>query len=147
MDAGEASPGVHRSVSQPRWPYFGRLQRRLVFCGLAIWVGAALPWVVIRPIIFWARASALAVAWMLWAGLMTLGAGIARFRLLIVASAFAGGGTAVYLAGWQTLRLLRLCDFGDLAALRCFPGPGLLLGFAAGAFAMWQGAHLIGRRR
>jgi hypothetical protein len=120
---------------------------RLVGSAVAMWFAAALPWVVIRPVNFWSGASALAVAWMLWAGLMTVGAAIARSRVIVVVSALSGGGTAVYLAGWQTLHLLRLCHLDDVAGLRCFPGPGVLLSVTAGLLAMWEGAHLIGRRR
>jgi hypothetical protein len=139
VDVAEAPEAEHRAVPRARWPYFGRAQRRLLGCALAIWLASALPWVVIPPIGFWGRASALSVAWMLWGGLMTLAAAIAPFRVVAVVSALTGGATAVYLAGWQALRLMRLCDGGDIAALRCFPGPGLFIALAAGVLAMWQG--------
>lgn len=126
--------------SRPRWPYFGPLQKVLVGCGLAMWVGSALPWVIIRPFNF--PPSALARAWTLWAGLMTLGGGIARWRLVTVASAVGGGGVAAYLAGWQVLRVIGDCGFDRILRLHCVPGPGVVVTFAAGVVAIWLGWRL-----
>jgi len=128
--------------SRPRWPYFGPPQKLLRACGMAMWVGSSLPWVIIRPLDFYGRASALALAWTLWAGLMSMGAAIAPWRLITVFSALGGGAVAVYLAGWQTLRVVQLCSFGQLIRLECVPGPGVVVAFTAGILAIWQGWRL-----
>ncbi len=128
--------------SRPRWPYFGPAQKVLLACGVAMWVGSSLPWVIIRPLDYYGRASALALAWTLWAGLMTMGAAIAPWRLVTVFSALGGGAVAAYLAGWQTLRVLQTCSFSQLIRLDCVPGPGVIITLAAGGVAIWQGWRL-----
>ena len=131
-----------RPGSRPRWPYFGQPQKLLLGCGLAMWLGSSLPWVIIRPLGFYGRVSLLALAWMLWAGLMTMGAAIAPWRLVTLVSAVGGGGVAAYLALWQTLRVFQTCPFSKIVYLDCVPGPGVIITFAAGALAMWQGWRL-----
>lgn len=129
--------------ARPRWPYFGPAQKLLVGCGFAIWIGVALPWVILPPVDIYLRVSPLTVSWLLWAGLMTLAGGIAPWRPAALASAVGGGGTAVYLAMWQTQRLLQRCGLSSLASLDCLPGPGLLLAFGAGALALWQAWRIL----
>src|SRR5919106_559789 len=106
MDPG--SSGTRR-----RWPYFGTAQKMLLGCGLAMWIGSSLPWVIIRPLGFYGRASVLALSWVLWAGLMTMGAAIARWRLVSLLSALFGGVVAVYLTLWQTWRVFDACSLGQ----------------------------------
>ena len=63
-------PGTPAPADKPRWPYFGRPQKTLVFAGLATWAGVALPWFFFRPLNITRYASPLAASWLLWAGLM-----------------------------------------------------------------------------
>jgi hypothetical protein len=87
--------------------------------------------------------SPLALSWTLWAGLMTVAGAMARRRLVLVVSALGGGGTAVFLTGWQVVRLLRICGGADMVGLRCLPGPGVALALTAGAFAVWQAWRVL----
>ncbi|MGH9038259.1 MAG: hypothetical protein ACRD0O_21095 [Acidimicrobiia bacterium] len=130
------------SRTRPRWPYFGQPQKLLLGCGLAMWMGSSLPWVIIRPLGFYGRASLLALSWVLWAGLMTMGAAIAPWRLVTLVSSVGGGAVAVYLALWQTWRVFQACPFSKIVRLECVPGPGVVIILAAGAVAMWQGWRL-----
>lgn len=129
--------------ARPRWPYFGRTQKLLLGCGFAMWIGSYLPWVILRPLGLYNRAAPLVVAWVLWAGLMTLGGAVAPWRLVALTSAAGGGGTAAYFAGWQLFRVMRLCTLSALVHFDCIPGPGLLVTFAAGTYALWQGWRII----
>ena len=131
---------VPEPKARPRWPYFGSAQKILIGCGIGIWMCSSLAWVIIRPFNF--PASALARAWVLWAGLMTMGAGIARWRMVAVISAVIGGGTAIYLGSWQLLKVFDDCDLSHMLDLRCVPGPGLVMTLAAGFISVWQGWRL-----
>lgn len=131
---------AEQPAAQPRWPYFGQPQRVLIFCGLAMFFGSILPWVIIRPFNF--SASALARAWTLWAGLMAMAGGVARWRPLVLTSAVGAGGVAGYLAFWQGLRIFQDCAVRHIVRFRCVPGPGLLIVLAAGLVALWQAWRL-----
>jgi hypothetical protein len=122
--------------AQERWPYFGRAQKRLLVSGVAMWIGAILPWVLVLGQSL--RAAPLALSWALWAGLMTLAGASVRWRNIATLSAVLGGGGAIYLATWQATRL-----FGVCFSAQCLPGPGLVLLFAAGVFALVQALVLF----
>ena len=124
------------AVAQERWPYFGKAQKRLLVSGVAIWIGAILPWVLLLGQSL--RATPLAVSWALWAGLMTLAGASVRWRNVATLSAVLGGGGAIYLATWQATKL-----FGVCLSAQCLPGPGLVLLFAAGVFALVQALVLF----
>ena len=121
--------------AQERWPYFGKAQKRLLVSGVVMWIGAILPWVLLLGHSL--RAAPLAVSWALWAGLMTLAGASVRWRNLATLSAVLGGGGAVYLTMWQATTL-RVC-----LSSQCLPGPGLVLLFAAGVFALVQALVLF----
>jgi len=124
-----------------RWPYFGVAQKRLLFAGFGIWVGTGLPWFIFRPLGLTRYASPLAASWLLWAGLMALAGAVARWRILALASAVLGGGTALVLSGWQLLVILDRCGI-DLR-LECVPGPGLFLILAAAVVVLRQSWRLV----
>lgn len=105
-----------------------------------IWIGTALPWFVFRPLGVTRYASAMAASWVLWAGLMMLAGAVARWRLLALVSAVAGGGTGFVLGFWQMLVILQRCGFD--VHLRCFPGPGLFVVQALAAVGLYQGYKL-----
>ena len=132
------------TAPQPRsrapWPYLGRPQRLLLFCGLAMWFGSLMPWVIIRPFNF--SASALARSWTLWAGLMAIAGSMVRRRMLAVLSAVSSGAVVAYLTIWQLIRIFQDCSLSHMVRLRCVPGPGLVVVLAAGAVAIWQGRRL-----
>ena len=117
--------------TQERWPYLGRAQKRLLVAGVAMWIGAILPWVLILGQSL--RATPLALSWALWAGLMTLAGASVRWRTIATLSAVLGGAAAIYLAVWQATTLFDVC-----LSTQCLPGPGLILLFAAGVFALVQ---------
>ena len=121
---------------QTRWPYLGRAQKRLLISGIAIWVGAFLPWLLVLGQSL--RAAPLAVSWALWAGLMTIAGASVRWRGIAILSALFGGGTAVYLSAWQTTKLLGVC-----VSTQCLPGPGLAILFGAGIVAVFQAYGLF----
>ena len=124
------------AAAQERWPYFGKAQKRLLVSGVVMWVGAILPWVLLLGHSL--RAAPLAVSWALWAGLMTLAGASVRWRHIATLSAALGGGGAVYLALWQATTLFKVC-----VSSQCLPGPGLVLLFAAGVFALVQALVLF----
>jgi hypothetical protein len=135
----ELRQALSGGVSEVRWPYFGRSQKRLLLAGIAMWIGALLPWVLILGQSL--QAAPLAMSWALWAGLMTLAAASVRWRLIATLSAVLGGGGAVYLAAWQVTALFDSC-----LSMQCLPGPGLLLLLAAGSFALVQALNLFRSR-
>jgi hypothetical protein len=122
--------------AQGRWPYFGRPQKRLLVAGIAMWIGALLPWVMILGQSL--RAAPLALSWALWVGLMTLAGASVRWRNIATLSSVLGGGGAIYLATWQATTLFKAC-----LSTQCLPGPGLVLLFAAGVFALIQALGLF----
>jgi hypothetical protein len=122
--------------AQGRWPYFGRPQKRLLVAGIAMWIGALLPWVMILGQSL--RAAPLALSWALWAGLMTLAGASVRWRNIATLSAVLGGGGAIYLTTWQATTLFKAC-----LSTQCLPGPGLVLLLAAGVFALIQALGLF----
>jgi hypothetical protein len=122
--------------AQERWPYFGRAQKRLLVSGVAMWIGAVLPWLLLLGQSL--RATPLAVSWALWAGLMTLAGASVRWRNIATLSAVLGGGGAIYLATWQATKLFSVC-----LSAQCLPGPGLVLLFAAGVLALVQALVLF----
>ena len=128
------------SERRPRWPYYGE-QLVLLFAAIGIVVGAFLPWALVLG--QGLQASPLALSWTLWAAIITLTAAIVRWRLVVVFSAGAGGGTALALAVWQTARILDRCPL----SLDCLPGPGLGLLLTAGGAASYQAIRLVLRRR
>jgi hypothetical protein len=119
-----------------RWPYFPA-QRILVFTAAGIFLGAALPWAIVLGRAFWA--APLALAWTLWAGLMTLAAAVLPWRAVVLVSALSGGGTAVGFALWQSARIFDRCAL----SLDCVPGPGVGLLVAAGGATVYQGVQLV----
>ena len=120
-----------------RWPYFGG-QGKLLLAAIAMLVGSVLPWAFILGQLLWA--SPLALMWSFWAGLATVAAAVARWRWLVVISAFAGGTTAVVFSAWQTARIVDVCAF----SLECMPGPGVGLLLAGGLGALYRAARLSG---
>jgi hypothetical protein len=122
--------------AQERWPYFGRAQKRLLVAGIAMWIGAILPWVLVLGHSL--RAAPLALSWALWTGLMTLAGASVRWRNIATLSAAVGGASAIYLATWQATTLFKVC-----LSTQCLPGPGLVLLFAAGVFALVQALVLF----
>ena len=128
-------------AQKPRWPYFGVPQKRLLFAGFGIWIGTALPWFIFRPLSVTRYASPLAASWLLWAGLMALAGAVARWRVVALASAVLGGGTALVLSGWQMLVILDRCGLD--VRLQCVPGPGLFLIVATAVFVLLQSWRLF----
>ena len=110
-------------------------QRTILLGALAILVGTALPWAVILGQLLWG--SPLAITWTLSAGLMTLAGSAVRWRPIVLVSAALGGGTAVFFAVWQTVRILDRC-----LSLDCLPGPGLGLLLGGGGVAFYEAARL-----
>jgi hypothetical protein len=136
---------VSKHSQKRRWPYFSP-QFPLLFAAVGIFVGAVLPWALVLG--HGIRGSPLAVSWTLWAGLMTLAGGLVPRRTFFVLSALGGGGTAVALAVWQTVRILERCPL----SLDCLPGPGLGLVLVSGVGALvlvglYAAGELRGRRR
>ncbi|MGH8999536.1 MAG: hypothetical protein ACRDY7_09110 [Acidimicrobiia bacterium] len=129
------------AATKAKWPYFGRAQKLIVFAGVGIWLGLAMPWFIFRPLGITRYASPLAASWVLWAGLMTIAGAIARWRLLAVLSAVGGAGTAFVFAFWQMLRVFQVCGFD--VRLRCVPGPGVFAVQAAAAFALYQAYRMF----
>jgi hypothetical protein len=130
------------AARKPRWPYFGAPQKRLVLAGFGIWIGTALPWFIFRPLDVTRHASPLAASWVLWAGLMVIAGAVARWKVLALLSALAGGATAFTLAVWQMLTVFDACggvDFG----LNCVPGPGVFVVQGTAAVAIFQGWLLL----
>jgi hypothetical protein len=129
---------VAKHSPKRRWPYF-QGQVSLLFASVGIFIGAVLPWAIVLG--QGLRGSPLAVSWTLWAGLMTIAGGLVPWRALFVVSALGGGGTAVALAVWQTVRILQRCPL----SLDCLPGPGLGLVLAGGTGALvLAGRYAIG---
>ena len=122
-----------------KWPYLPG-QTMLLVGALAILAGTALPWAIVLGQSLWG--SPLAITWTLWAGLMALAASAVRWRSVVLISAVAGGGTAVFFAVWQTARILDRCPL----SLDCIPGPGLGLLLAGGGAALYQSARLLRAR-
>jgi hypothetical protein len=116
-----------------RWPYFpGQLQ--LLLAGVAMVVGSLLPWAYVVGVLL--SASPVALMWALWAGVVTIAAGVVRWRRVVLVSALAGGLTGAFFAAWQTARILDACSL----SLHCLPGPGV--GFLlAGALAALHSAR------
>ena len=135
-----AAPNGPAPAKRPRWPYFGAPQKRLVFAGFGIWIGLALPWFIFRPLGISRYASPLAASWVLWAGLMVLAGAVARWHLLALLSALAGGGTAFFFGFWQMLVILQRCGFDF--QLQCFPGPGVFIVQATAMVVLYQ-AYLL----
>ena len=123
-----------------RWPYI-RGQRVILIGAIGIFAGTALPWLLILGELRWG--SPLALSWTLWAGLITFAGAMVRWRVLVVLSAAAGGGTAIAFAVWQTYRILDRCPL----SLDCLPGPGLGLLLAGGGAALYQCVQILGLRR
>jgi hypothetical protein len=80
----------------------------------------------------------MARAWALWAGLMTLAGAMTRWRTFVIASATLGGGASVFLAVWQTGKIVTVC-----MSWQCLPGPGLGLLLFAGGAAVYQGIRML----
>jgi hypothetical protein len=66
------------------------------------------------------------------------GGGDRGLRVLVLFSAAAGGGTAVFFAFWQTARIIDRCPL----SLDCVPGPGVGVLLVAGGVALYQVARL-----
>jgi hypothetical protein len=112
----------------------------MVFAGFGIWLGTALPWFIFRPLGLSRHAAPLAASWVLWAGLMVLAGAVARWRVLAIFSAVAGGATAFAVAFWQMAVILQRCGFD--VHLQCLPGPGLFVVQALAVLAAVQGYRL-----
>lgn len=106
---------------------------------IALFAGAALPWAVILGKALWG--SPTAVAWILWAALMVLAGGVVRWPVLAAVSGIAGGSTAIFLALWQTAKILSVC-----LSPQCLPGPGLGLVLAGGGAGVLYGLRLLRAR-
>jgi hypothetical protein len=119
-----------------RWPYFP-VQRVLVFTAPGIFLGAALPWAIILGQALWA--APLALAWTLWAGLMTLASAVLPWRPIVLVSALSGGGTAAAFALWQGARIFDRCAL----SFDCAPGPGLGVLLVAGGATVFQALQLV----
>ncbi|MGH2751542.1 MAG: hypothetical protein ACRDK3_11825 [Actinomycetota bacterium] len=132
----EPSTSLSGTGDRVRWPYLGTAQKILLGAGVAMWVGAFLPWLLILGQSL--RAAPLAVSWALWAGLMTIASASVRWRGIATVSAALGGGGAIYLAAWQTTKLFTVC-----VSAQCLPGPGLVVLFAAGVLAVAQAVRLF----
>lgn len=103
-------------------------------------LGSALPWAYILGRLL--TASAVALMWTAWAGLVTIAAAVAPWRRVAAFSAFAGGATAVGFALWQTGRIVDRCGL----SLDCLPGPGVGLLVIGGLAAVYRAARLVGDR-
>ena len=123
-----------RDPKRERWPYLPS-QGTLLLSALAILAGTALPWAIVLGRPLWGSPGA--IAWTLWAGLVTLAASAVRWRAVVVFSALAGGATAGFFAVWQTFRIVDRCLSFD-----CLPGPGLGLLLAGGGAALWGACQL-----
>lgn len=134
-------PGKPAAADKPRWPYFGKPQKVMVFAGFGMWIGVALPWFVLRELNITRFASPLAASWVLWAGLMAFAGAVARWRLLAVVSAVAGGGTAFVISFWQLLIIFQRCGFD--VRMRCFPGPGVFAIVATSMVVLVQGYRVF----
>lgn len=130
------------SAKKPRWPYFGPPQKRLVLAGFGIWIGTALPWFIFRPLDVTRHASPLAASWVLWGGLMVIAGAVARWKLLALLSALAGGATAFTLSSWQMLNIVEVCGGVDFS-LNCVPGPGIFFVQGTAAVALFQAWLLL----
>ncbi len=122
-----------------RWPYFPG-QAVLLFAGLALVVGAFLPWALVlgRGL----RASPLALSWTLWAALVTIAGSIVRWKTVVALSALAGGGTALALAVWQVARIVERCPW----TLDCLPGPGIAVLLVAGTVIVYEAVSVLRAR-
>jgi hypothetical protein len=119
-----------------RWPYLpGQLP--LLLAGLAMLVGTALPWAYVLGALL--SASPMAVMWGAWAGIVTVAAGVAPWRPVVLFSAVAGAGTAIFFAGWQTARILSRCGL----SLECLPGPGVGFLLAGGVAALHSVVQIL----
>ncbi len=125
-------PGKQRR----RWPYFPS-QRVLVFTAAGVFLGTALPWAIVLGQALWA--APLALAWTLWAGLMTLASAVLPWRPVVLVSALSGGGAAVGFALWQSARIFDRCAL----SLDCAPGPGLGILLVAGGATVYQAVLLV----
>lgn len=106
---------------------------------VAMLAGAIVPWAYVLGRLL--SASPTALMWTFWAGLVTLAAAMAPRRGLAIASALAGGATAVAFAIWQTGRIVELCGIST----QCVPGPGLCLLAGGGVAAIVRGMALARR--
>lgn len=113
-----------------------------------IMVGSVLPWVdTIAGSLSGYQGAGL---WTLSGGAIVLAGGLLHSvlgrRWVTVAHAAVGGGAALALGGWQSIRLLRLCAGGA-----CVPGVGLVLVLIGGVGALLvagrlarDGSHVAG---
>lgn len=106
---------------------------------LLIMLGSVLPWVdTIAGSLSGHQGAGL---WTLSGGAIVLAGGLLHSvlgrRWVTVAHAAIGGAAALVLAGWQGLRLLRLCGGGA-----CAPGVGLVLVLVGGIGALLVAGRL-----
>lgn len=119
-----------------KWPYFGVFQRNLLFAGIGVWIGAALPWAFVLGKALWG--SPMAASWSLWAGLITIAGGMVRWRTVAALSGLVGGAVAAFFALWQTTHIVQTCSL----SIHCVPGPGLGLLLIAGIVAITNSYRL-----
>jgi hypothetical protein len=130
---------VEGRIRAAKWPYFGVFQRNLLFAGLGMWIGAALPWALVLGKALWG--APMAASWVLWAGLITVAGGAVRWRNLAALSGFIGGVVAAYFALWQTTHIVQTCSL----SIHCVPGPGVGLVLIGGIVAIVNSYRLYRR--
>lgn len=123
-------------IRAAKWPYFGVFQRNLLFAGLGMWIGVALPWALVLGKALWG--APMAASWALWAGLIAIAGGAVRWRNLAALSGLIGGTVAVYFALWQTTHIVQTCSL----SIHCVPGPGLGLLLIGGIVAITNSYRL-----
>lgn len=112
-----------------RWPYVGSDQLPLLLSSLVIAVGSFLPWIVVGDLQMSGYHGG--GLWTFYGATLGIAGALVRRRQLAVASAAAAGATAVGIAAWQVVRLLRRAGFGGW-----HPGIGLVLVLVAGVIAL-----------
>lgn len=121
------------------WPYAGRGQRRMLIASIIVIAGSVLPWVdTVNGTFLGVQGAGM---WTLAAGGMGLAGGMLRRRGIVIGHAAVVAIVPTVLAGWQLLRLLRLCGGGA-----CAPHIGLGLVLFGGVFALAALLQLLAER-
>lgn len=112
----------------------------MLLAAVGIFAGTALPWALVLGQSLWGSGQAL--TWTISAGFAVLAGSMVPLERLALGSAAFGGGVAVFLAVWQTARIVDRCPL----SLDCLPGPGLGFLLAGGLAALYQAARpILGR--
>jgi hypothetical protein len=106
---------------------------------ISIFLGTALPWALVLGQTLWGSPQAL--TWTISAGFAALAGSMVPARMLAYASAAFGGAVVVYIAVWQTVRIVDRCPL----SLDCVPGPGLGFLLAGGLAALYQASRGLRR--